>query len=411
MSKEPDTTKTTRVAKKKPIRRIRRRANVNQIPDSITKNADLIKAISSTLPPDYEFEIFKTLWKIDQLECKHVALQMPEGLLMYATVIGDILKRFCVKGTLTSVSVLGDVTYGACCIDDLGARALGADLLVHYGHSCLVPMTSTVIPCLYVFVEIRIDVQHFCECVCATIAEGVALDIMGTVQFRSAVAEAAKLLSSDKYNRPCTIPQAKPLSPGEVLGCTAPTLPSEAKVMLFIADGRFHLEAAMIANPHVRALRYDPYSKVLTEEGYETDKMKDIRHDAIAKGRTAKTFGIVLGTLGRQGNPAIVTGIRKKLREHGKRSFVLLLSEIFPRKLDMLPQADAWVQVACPRLSIDWGHFFTKPVLSPYEMEVCLGNTEWKETYPMDFYSQGSGEWTNYHEKNKERVTAVCGVD
>lgn len=33
--------------------------------------------------------------------------------------------------------VMGDVTYGACCVDDYTARALGADFLVHYGHSCL----------------------------------------------------------------------------------------------------------------------------------------------------------------------------------------------------------------------------------------------------------------------------------
>ena len=29
---------------------------------------------------------------------------------------------------------------------------------------------------------------------------------------------------------------------------------------------------------------------------------------------------------------------------------------------------DRWVQVACPRLSIDWGYAFPKPLLSPYEV-------------------------------------------
>jgi 2-(3-amino-3-carboxypropyl)histidine synthase len=33
--------------------------------------------------------------------------------------------------------IMGDVTYGACCIDDYTAVALGCDMLVHYGHSCL----------------------------------------------------------------------------------------------------------------------------------------------------------------------------------------------------------------------------------------------------------------------------------
>lgn len=31
--------------------------------------------------------------------------------------------------------IMGDVTFGACCVDDYSAAALGADFLVHYGHS------------------------------------------------------------------------------------------------------------------------------------------------------------------------------------------------------------------------------------------------------------------------------------
>lgn len=59
--------------------------------------------------------------------------------------------------------ILGDVTYGACCIDDFSAAALGADFLVHYGHSCLVPVDVTKVPCMYIFVDIKIDTDHLIE--------------------------------------------------------------------------------------------------------------------------------------------------------------------------------------------------------------------------------------------------------
>jgi len=62
-----------------------------------------------------------------------VALQFPEGLLMYACTIVDIIERFCGVDTV----ILGDVTYGACCVDDFTAVALGCDFLLHYAHSCL----------------------------------------------------------------------------------------------------------------------------------------------------------------------------------------------------------------------------------------------------------------------------------
>lgn len=50
-----------------------------------------------------------------------------------ATFIYISQYRFCQVETL----IMGDVTYGACCIDDYTARALGCDFLLHYGHSCL----------------------------------------------------------------------------------------------------------------------------------------------------------------------------------------------------------------------------------------------------------------------------------
>lgn len=47
----------------------------------------------------------------------------------------------------------------------------------------------------------------------------------------------------------------------------------------------------------------------------------------------AKSFGVILGTLGRQGNPHILRHLTSVLRKKGKQHFVLLLSEVFPAKV------------------------------------------------------------------------------
>lgn len=96
------------------------------------------------------------------------------------------------------------------------------------------------------------------------------------------------------------------------------------------------------------------------------------------------------------------------MKRHGKKYFVLFLSEILPDKLARFSQVDCWVQIACPRLSIDWGHFYTKPLLSTYEVFALLkeasfpkpGNTQ--ERYPMDYYSDAGGQWSNYWKRNQE---------
>ena len=83
----------------------------------------------------------------------------------------------------------------------------------------------------------------------------------------------------------------------------------------------------------------------------------------------------------------------------------MLVSEITPSKLKLFgAKVDAWIQVACPRLSVDWGHYLSnKPVLSPYELFVCLEEASWQEEYPMDFYSQSGGPWSNYYQENRDR--------
>lgn len=195
------------------------------------------------------------------------------------------------------------------------------------------------------------------------------------------------------------IPQIKPLSPGELLGCTAPKM-EQVDFFLYLGDGRFHLEAAMIANPNIPAYRYDPYSKKLTREGYDHEEMKHLRKRAVEQARTAQTFGIILGTLGRQGNPQILDYLKEALSKHGKKHVSILLSEIMPAKLEQFNDIDCFVQIACPRLSIDWGYAFSKPLLTPYECAVVLNMTQSFETnYPMDFYAKKSlGPWTPNHE-------------
>jgi 2-(3-amino-3-carboxypropyl)histidine synthase len=384
------------------------RVKKNRIPDHILQNERLNDAIK-LLPSNYNFEIHKTVWRLLSDKIEVVSLQFPEGLLMYSCIIADILKRFCNVRTI----IMGDVTYGACCIDDYTAVKLGAQMLIHYGHSCLVPINVTKIPTMYVFVEIYFDPSHLVECVKRSFQTDQKIFLMGTVQFLSSLHSARKSLEEAGYGS-ISIPQTRPLSQGETLGCTSPLLSSsssssstadnkdcEKEALIFVADGRFHLESAMIRNPGLPAFRYDPYSKVMSSEGYDVAGMKSVRMNAIMQARDAKTFGIIFGTLGRQGNIDLFNRLRRLLASHNKKAIPFLMAEINPVKLRMIENVDAWVQVSCPRLSIDWGGGYDKPMLTAYELEVCLQETQWLQVYPMDFYGADGGTWSNmYHRLN-----------
>ncbi|XP_034179615.1 diphthamide biosynthesis 1 [Osmia lignaria lignaria] len=394
------------VVKAKPVRKVFKAPfKINKIPEEIL-NDQLLNAAIAALPSNYNFEIHKSIWRIKEAKVKRVALQMPEGLLMYATTIADIIEEFTEAETV----IMGDVTYGACCIDDYTAKALDADFLIHYGHSCLIPIDQTVgIKVLYVFVNIKIDTLHCIECLQATLPITTKIALVSTIQFVNTLQAVALEMRKNGYE--ISIPQSKPLSPGEILGCTAPQIRC-VDAVIYVGDGRFHLEAAMIANPKLQAFRYDPYEKKMTQEFYNHEEMLKTRLTATEHAKESSRFGLILGTLGRQGNINVLRNIENKINSLGKEYVIILLSEIFPDKIKLFKGIDAFIQVACPRLSIDWGTAFEKPFLTPYEGAVALKmvNHNGEKPYPMDFYASISlGPWTpNYKECDLEKQIDTC---
>ncbi|KAK5780269.1 2-(3-amino-3-carboxypropyl)histidine synthase PWA37_000782 [Arxiozyma heterogenica] len=359
--------------------------SIIHIPDDILEDEDLNEAIK-LLPSNYNFEIHKTVWNIRKHGARRVALQMPEGLLIYSLIISDILEQFCNVETV----IMGDVSYGACCIDDFTARALDCDFIVHYAHSCLVPIDVTTIKVLYVFVTININERHIVKTLQRNFPKGSRIATFGTIQFNPAIHSIKDALAQDNDHMLYIIPpQIKPLSRGEVLGCTSERLDkSQIDAMVFIGDGRFHLESAMIHNPTIPAYRYDPYNRKFTREGYDQTQLVRVRSEAIQTAKNGKVFGLILGALGRQGNVSTVDRLERNLLAAGKIVVKIILSEIFPQKLAMFDKIDVFVQVACPRLSIDWGYAFNKPLLTPYEANVLLDKDVMfsEDYYPMDYY-------------------------
>lgn len=264
-----------------------------------------------------------------------------------------------------------------------------------------------------------------------------------------------------------TIPQIKPLSAGEILGCTSPKLDTnktnEIDGIIYVGDGRFHLESVMISNPNIPAFRYDPYEKRFVREMYDHSSMRSNRSKAVEEAKDTLAFelarkeqsvvnhqsecavppmkgwGLILGTLGRQGSTRVLDHLHSMMTSKLMPSIPILLSELSPQKIALFgPDLVTYVQTSCPRLSIDWGDAFPKPLLSPYEAAVALGkapgwhlpskdssepkklsertsfvkegasaHTVEEGDYPMDFYADGSlGPWTPRYGMGRKKASA-----
>ena len=104
-------------------------------------------------------------------------------------------------------------------------------------------------------------------------------------------------------------------------------------------DTWFHLDPdvslKLVKLSALLACRYDPYARVMTREEYDHEGMQVARQNAIEKARKCKTWGLILGTLGRQGNPRVLKTLQD-LMEENKCSYTLVCT-LFTAKVYWCP--------------------------------------------------------------------------
>ena len=71
-----------------------------------------------------------------------------------------------------------------------------------------------------------------------------------------------------------------------------------------------------------------------------------MRQSAIAVASSARRWGLILGTLGRQGNTNILDRLETILKEKQLPYVIVLLSEIFPDKLAKFTEIEASVGIS-----------------------------------------------------------------
>lgn len=296
---------------------------------------------------------------------ERIALQFPEGLKRYSGEVSSALKK---EGY--DVIISGDPCWGSCC---LALDALNqADILIHIGHTPVTEHENVY----YVpfFQEIDVNVL---EKAVPTLMKYDSVAVITTVQHAKQIHEMAEFLRGRGVN--CTVGKGLPRTPydGQILGCTYAAAKSpDAECCFFVGTGVFHaIGAALATKKPTYAL--DPFASGDIQE-VSCDRLLRRRFAVIEKAKSAENFGILLSSKSGQ--------MRKELAYHlaslHKCASVILIDEISEMQLRNLG-FDAYVNTACPRLSMDDQTRFHAPVLSPQEFEILLGIRSWDD-YEID---------------------------
>ncbi|KAI8979525.1 diphthamide biosynthesis protein 2 [Mycotypha africana] len=383
------------------------------------------------------YELERTVAAIKDGAYKRIALQFPDELLADSAAVSEELA----KRTGQNVFVLADTSYGSCCVDEVAADHVSADLIVHYGRSCLSPTSR--IPVLYVFMQQRLDIDH-CKDEFAKLFpdKDQAVIVMCDVEYSYAVEDLTAQLSKEykhiiptviqtENNLQCTLPrnrtegddeeeQQKNASAdndepvytyGAEIQNLAPiefadiehlnsqkkkggryfvlpeNVPIEDCSIFFIGKESLTLTNIMMVHNQCPVYTYNPKTKEARKESVQVNRMLMRRYFLVQKAKDANTFGIVVGTLGVASYLNIIEHVKKVIKAAGRKSYFFVMGKLNIEKMANFMEIDCFVLVACPENSLVDSKEFYRPIVTPFELELALisRGKEWTGDYETDF--------------------------
>ena len=306
----------------------------------------------------FDLDIEGVIRIIKDRKCKTVGLQFPEGLKRRAPGIAEDIE----EKTGASVIISGNPCFGACDIDTVLADRI--DVLFHFGHAGMGKYDNVV------FIEARsnVDVIHAVRKALPLLKTG-KVGLITTVQHVHKLDEVCAVLKEN--GKECIVGRGdeRVAYPGQVLGCNFTAARVDCEEILYIGSGVFHPLGVAIATGK-RVIAADPYLDQAVEVAPEKFQRK--RGGYIAKAMGAEVFGIIVSTKSGQNRMQLARGLKVLAQKHGKKCFMIEMELVTPEQL-LAFQVDAYVNTACPRITIDDAERFHVPVLTPQEFESALG--------------------------------------
>ncbi len=324
----------------------------------------------------YDFEPESVKDFLEKIDPEMVGIQLPSGLRSHCQEIKRIY-----DDQEVDVLFLSDSCYGACDIADAKSEVFGCDALVHYGHADM--GLSSSLPVLFVEARMEVTPLEALEDALPELKNRV-WGLTSTVQHIDYIGKIKDFLEASGVRALVGEPGPRAKYPGQVLGCdlgSAKSIEDEVDGFLYIGTGQFHPMGISLAtkkrlisiNPIV-----DSYEKI---EPNFINFMKK-RAAVLANAESCHNFGVLVSAKKGQKRMGLARDIVKKLNSHGYNSCIIGADEICFEGLSEF-RVEALVNTACPRIPYSDDDRYEGPILTPFEVEVLLGERDWKD-YQLD---------------------------
>ncbi len=323
----------------------------------------------------YDLEEGRLTEEIRKRSPKRVLLQFPEGLKPLASKLAETLGQ----KTGVEVFVSGDSCYGACDLALIQMQQLQADLLIHVGHAEIPSQKAHDV----IYAEARSDekIEKPLEEALKLLKQEKRVGLAASVQHLHLLGEAKEMLERAGKVVVVGKPSGRLMYEGQVLGCDYGTVfsaASDVDAFVVLAGGDFHSLGVSVTSGK-RTIVADPYQQTARDATGLVRKILRQRYAAIVKFKETRRVGIVAGLKSGQMNLALARKLKTLLEENGKRCTLIASLELVPESLESFTDLDGFVEIACPRISIDDRGRYHKPVLNPDEALVAIGEKSWED--------------------------------
>lgn len=307
------------------------------------------------------------------------------------------------------LTILGDTSYGACCVDEVAAEHVDAEVVVHYGRSCLSPTAR--LPVIYVYTSKPIDLD-------ATIAtfestypsKDEKVVLMADIPYSHHVSTLHERLKTDGYVN--TFPTAVIRDPSGLLPNR--TIPSRVKddPEKLKEYSIFHISTPPTSLLLILSSRVKRIHIIPTDTAIPTGSLPEASATASLRRRYAlvtrlpavPVLGILINTLSVSNYMAALQHCQKLISQASKKSYTFVVGKVNPAKLANFAEIGAWVVIGCWESSLIESKEFLAPLITPFELEAGLLGDEAR---------QWGGEWVaNFQEvveKARDRVVEANG--
>jgi len=310
---------------------------------------------------------------VEQKKPSVIVVNAPGGLLRQTRELMDKLEeRYGVKCILA-----GDSCFGICDTADRDVKDMQADMALHIGHNATVKTVGD-----FTYLIDAVDDVSFGDVVLKASSVLRGCKKLGLVTFSQHMqqlppvkAELEELGFEVLVGRENSL-----LLASQIFGCdfsTVFSLHEHVDAFCFLGESEFHAVGLALATGKPTYM-LDPYMNEVTDMTAAAEERKKRAMLAVYKALDARVFGVITGLKEGQKMLGRSKWISDRLKSHGRKVVQLALRDITPERLAPHRDIEAFVQTACPRISID-GFNFDRPVLSIPQADALVALLEGRE--------------------------------